>query len=175
MGLFNFWKKKKDTGDALHNGQAASEAEPATAISASPQQPQDNIHALFSFLSKDFQQQGYDDALVNADTSYMQQNMDAIQGDLQLILRRVKVYYADAVQQLEFLIETRGRMGMIDMVDELKMKLDKAKSHQLEVMQLEKEIQEGLGAAQRVMISYKRGFTNGLAAIAYRKMNDINF
>jgi hypothetical protein len=175
MGLFNFWKKKKDTGDALLLGQAAPEAGAATVISASTQQPQDNIHILFSYLSRDFQQQGYDDALVNADASYMQQNMDAIQGDLQLIIRRVKVYYADAVKQLEFLIETRGRMGMIDVVDELKMKLDKAKSHQQEVMQLEKEIQEGLGAAQRIMISYKRGFTSGLAALANRKMNDLNF
>lgn len=137
--------------------------------------PQDNIHALFALLSKDYQEQGYNDALVNPDASYMQQNMDAIQGDLKLMVRRVTLYYQDAVQEINFLIETRRRMGMADVVDELTMKLERARNHQAQVAALERELAEGLGDVQRVMISYKRGFTNGLAAIAYKQMKDIQF
>ncbi len=175
MGLFNFWQKKPADLNG-HTTAPAQDAAATTPAKASPAEAgQDNIHALFNFLSKDYQQQGFDDALVNPDTSYMNQNLEAIQGDLQMVVRRVKVYYADAIQQLEFLMESRSRMGMIDIVDELKMKLDKAKSHQEQVLIMEKEAQEGLGATQRVIISYKRGFTNGLAAIAYQQMNNINF
>lgn len=148
---------------------------PSTAPANSSLPPQDNIHALFALLSKDYQEQGYNDALVNPDASYMQQNMDAIKGDLRLMVRRVSLYYQDAVQEINFLIETRSRMGMADVVDELRMKLDRARNHQAQVAELEKALAEGMGDVQRVMISYKRGFTNGLAAIAYKQMKDIDF
>lgn len=176
MAFFGLFGKSKP-----HNGhtqQPATAVEPtavATPAAGPAHLPQDNIHALFALLSKDYQEQGYNDALVNPDASYMQQNMDAIQGDLKLMVRRVTLYYQDAVQEINFLIETRRRMGMADVVDELTMKLERARNHQAQVAALERELAEGLGDVQRVMISYKRGFTNGLAAIAYKQMKDIQF
>jgi hypothetical protein len=136
---------------------------------------QDNIQTLFDFLSKDYQQVGYDDALVNPDTSYRDENIQAILSDLDIIIRRVKTYYEDALKELDFLIESRNRLGMVDLVDELKMKKSKAEDHYEKTLEMQKEASQQLGSSQRVIISYRRGFHNGMAAIGHHESNKWKF
>lgn len=136
---------------------------------------QDNIHSLYAFLGKDFQQQGYEDALINPDTSYMNQNVEAILSDLEMVIRKVKTFYEDALLEIEFLIQSRTRSGMVDIVDEMKMKKDKALSHMEKVKELEAEADKGLGVSQRLVISYKRGFSNGMSAIAHHEAGKFEY
>lgn len=136
---------------------------------------QDNIQALYAFLGIDFQQQGYDDALINPDTSYMNQNIDAILSDLEMTIKKVMTFYEDSTKQLDFLIESRGRLGMVDTVDELKMKKDRALRHMEKVLEMEKELSGENRSSHRVTISYKRGFHNGMATIAHHESGRYKF
>ena len=136
--------------------------------------PQDNIHMLYGFLSKDYQQLGYDDALVHPDTSYKDEKIREIQGDLDIVIRKSKTFYEDAIRELEFLIASRNRLGMVDVVDELKMRREKAEDHYKKVLELQKEASEQ-GASHRLIISYHRGFLNGMAAIAIHESNKRKF
>src|SRR5690348_13258477 len=52
--------------------------------------PQDNIHKVYDFLSKDYQQAGYDDALVHPDTSFKNEKVREIQGELDITIRKSK-------------------------------------------------------------------------------------
>jgi len=136
---------------------------------------QDNIHSLYAFLGKDYQQQGYQDALINPDTTYMNQNVEAILSDLYMVIRKVKTFYEDALLEIEFLIQSRTRGGMVDTVDEMKMKKEKALNHMEKVKEMEAEGNNNLGAGQRLVISYKRGFSNGMAAIAHHELTKRKF
>jgi hypothetical protein len=135
---------------------------------------QDNIHLVYSFLSKDYQQLGYDDALVHPDTSYKVEKIREIQGDLDIVIRKTKTFYEDAIRELDFLITSRNRMGMVDVVDELKMKKDKAEDHYKKVAEIQREAIEH-GESHRLIISYNRGFQNGMAAIAIHEANKRKF
>lgn len=131
---------------------------------------QHNINMVYSFLSKDYHQVGYDDALVYPDTSYSAEKILEIQGDLKIVIWKSKTYYEDAIKELDFLIASRNRLGMVDVVDELKMRKEKADDHYRKVLELQKEVIDQ-GESHRLIISYKRGFQNGMAAIAIHESN----
>lgn len=135
---------------------------------------QHNIHMVYSFLSKDYHQVGYEDALVYPDTSYRAEKVLEIQGDLEIVILKSRTYYEDAIKELDFLIASRNRLGMVDVVDELKMKKDKADDHYKKILELQKEVMEQ-GESHRLIISYKRGFQNGMAAIAIHESNKKKF
>ena len=135
---------------------------------------QHNIHMVYSFLSKDYHQVGYDDALVYPDTSYRAEKILEIQGDLKIVIWKSKTFYEDAIKELDFLIASRSRLGMVDVVDELKMRKEKADDHYKKILELQKEVIEQ-GESHRLIISYKRGFQNGMAAIAIHESNKKNF
>lgn len=135
---------------------------------------QHNIHMVYSFLSKDYHQTGYEDALVNPDTSYRTEKVREIQGDLEIVIWKARTFYEDAIRELDFLITSRSRLGMVDVVDELKMRKEKADDHYNKILELQKEAIEQ-GDSHRLIISYKRGFQNGMAAIAIHESNKKNF
>lgn len=135
---------------------------------------QDNIHMLYAFLSKDYHQMGYDDALAYPDTSYRSEKIREIQGELDIVIRKSKTFYEDAIRELDFLISSRNRLGMVDVVDELAMRKEKAAEHYNKVTELQKEAMEQ-GESHRLIISYKRGFQNGMAAIAMHESNKRKF
>lgn len=126
---------------------------------------QHNIHMVYEFLSKDYHQVGYNDALVYPDTSYKAEKIREIQGDLEIVIWKSKTFYEDAIRELDFLISSRNRLGMVDVVDELKMRKEKADDHYKKILELQKEVVEQ-GESHRLIISYNRGFQNGMAAIA---------
>lgn len=135
---------------------------------------QHNIHMVYTFLSRDYHQVGYDDALVYPDTSYRSEKVLEIQGDLEIVILKSRTYYEDAIKELDFLIASRNRLGMVDVVDELKMKKEKADDHYKKILELHKEVIDQ-GESHRLIISYKRGFQNGMAAIAIHESNKKNF
>lgn len=135
---------------------------------------QNNIHMVYSFLSKDYHQTGYNDALVNPDTSYRTEKVREIQGDLEIVIWKSRTFYEDAIRELDFLITSRSRLGMVDVVDELKMRKEKADDHYNKILELQKEAIEQ-GESHRLIISYKRGFQNGMAAIAIHESNKKHF
>lgn len=135
---------------------------------------QDNIHLLYAFLSKDYQQQGYNDALLHPDTSYMTERVKEFRGELNIAIRKVKTFYEDTIRELDFLILSRNRLGMVDVVDELKMRKEKAADHHKKTLEIEQEVIEQ-GELHRLMISYNRGFQNGMAAIAIHEANKREF
>jgi hypothetical protein len=147
---------------------------PNNDIEKKNEKPQDNIHLVYTFLSKDYQQQGYNDALVHPETSYMVQKVKEFKAELDIVIRKVKTFYEDTMRELDFLILSRNRLGMVDVVDELKMKKEKAADHYKKILEIEQETIEQ-GESHKLVISYNRGFQNGMAAIAIHEANKREF
>ena len=129
-----------------------------------------NINLLFEFLDRNHEAKGYDDALVNPDTSHLEQNVQSIKGELERTILKVKTYYEDFIKEIDFHIESRSRSGLIDTVDELKMKKDIAESHIKKVLEIEDDSSKDQGKGQGILMSYTRGFKNGLAAISHHSI-----
>ncbi len=124
------------------------------------------IHTLYEFLDKNHESKGYQDALMNPDTSHLYQNVIALKNDLERSIRKVKTFYEDFIRQIDFHITSRGRSGMIDIVEELSVKKATAESHIKQVIEIEEQAKQDKGVGHGIIISYTRGFRNGLAAIS---------
>jgi len=128
---------------------------------------ENNIELLFDFLDKNHETKGYEDALMNPDVKHLEQNIEALKNQLDRMIRRVKTFYEDFIKEIDFHIDSRARSGMVDVVDELKMKKSIAESHVQKVLEIEIEHRNSTGDSQGMIISYTRGFMNGLSAISH--------
>lgn len=186
MGLFNFFNRKNG-GINGTDYAAASREQPKTEIPehifVEKEKPSESenpkfgngINELFKFLEQNFESKGYDDALINPDTSHLNQNIEALKNDLARTIRKVKTFYEDFLSEIDFHIASRSRSGMIDTVEELTMKRKTAERHIEQVIDIEAQAKKNEGVGQGIIISYIRGFKNGLAAISHHSILKRNF
>jgi len=190
MGLFSFFNRKNGNSDVSNANSATIELPeiPETVfIEKDLQQEQKaedkngnstgdiGINVLFQFLEKNYQSQGYDDALINPDTTHLQQNVESLKNDLERIIIRVKTFYEDFIREVNFHIVSRSRSGMIETVEELTVKKETAEQHVKQVMDIEQQAKNNTGPGQSIILSYTRGFRNGLAAISHHSILRKNF
>lgn len=189
MGLFNFFNRKNERSDHLNgtdilaqqlaenpqNGPVEKDKQlyPGSAEKNSSSSEQ-GINLLFQFLEKNFEKKGYDDALMNPDNTHLEQNIAALKNELERTIRKVKTFYEDFIREINFHISSRTRSGMVDTVEALNAKKETAESHVRQVLEIEQEAKESRGIAQGIVLSYTRGFRNGLAAISLHSIMNKN-
>src|SRR5437868_307810 len=76
----------------------------------------------------------------------------------------------DLLIEIDFHIASRSRSGLIDTVEELNMKKEIAESHVKKVIEIENDAKNNRGDSQGIIMSYTRGFKNGLAAISHHSI-----
>jgi diadenosine tetraphosphate (Ap4A) HIT family hydrolase len=192
--MFNFFKSAPKNGaySETLNGQSPAAAHPLPEIDervfietgngqgaqasghftdqqpVTPPVPADhNIGVLYAFLDKNHEAKGYEDALLNPDSSHLNQNLEGLKNEFIRTVNKVKTFYEDFIQETEYHILSRGRSGMVDMVEELEMKKKIALGHVDKVLQIEESLSQEHGECKGILISYTRGFKNGLAAISH--------
>ncbi|GEO06559.1 hypothetical protein AAE02nite_42230 [Adhaeribacter aerolatus] len=193
MGLFSFFNKKNREVNGLGDSLFANtpplpeipenifveNTKPAEAVTAATErtaiQTDVGINALFQFLERNHEAKGYEDALINSDTSHMEQNIEALRNDLARTVRKVKTFYEDFIREINFHIASRSRSGMIDTVEELNVKKEIAEDHIRQVEEIEEQAKIYKGLGQGIILSYTRGFKNGLAAISHHSILKRNF
>lgn len=191
MGLFSFFNRKNGHSNGVDlngkNGVALPDIPENVFIekdkplndkneeSKANQISETGINLLFQFLERNHESKGYDDALVNPDATHLQQNIDALKNDLERTIRKVKTFYEDFIREINFHIASRSRSGMIDTVEELTVKKETAEQHIKQVLEIEEEAKNNKGVGQSIVISYTRGFKNGLAAISHHSILKKNF
>lgn len=192
MGLFSFFNKRngQTNGADMLNG-SSSQALPDIPedVFSEKEKPADSslnsesgaktnengISVLFQFLERNHESKGYDDALINPDNTHLQQNVEALKNDLERTIRKLKTFYQDFITEINFHIASRGRSGMVDTVEELTVKKQTAESHIKQILEIEEEASNNKGVGQGVIISYTRGFKNGLAAISHHSIMKKSF
>lgn len=192
MGLFSFFNGKSNnsiSADTLNSGiqQNLPEIPENVFIEKEKLQnivnderknqiPTENgINLLFQFLEKNHEGKGYDDALVNPDNTHLEQNIEALKNDLERTIKKLKIFYEDFIREINFHIGSRSRSGMVDTVEELTVKKQTAENHIKQIVEIENDAKNNKGVGQGVIISYTRGFKNGLAAISHHSIMKRNF
>lgn len=185
MGLFSFFNRKNGNGNEFNNPSTAQErpdvAEELFIAKETASGDNDTdtvdkngndsgINLLFQFLERNHESRGYDDALVNPDNSHLEQNVEALKNEFERTVKKVKTFYEDFITEINFHINSRSRSGLVDTVEELNMKKTIAESHIKKVLEIESDAKNNRGDSQGILISYTRGFKNGLAAISHHNI-----
>jgi len=191
MSIFNIFNRKNGNKNAINDlNSTVSLSQPEImkgvtgendvninnqAVDSNGSTLQNGINLLFQYLDKNYEKKGYDDALINPDNIHLEQNIAALRNDLERTIRRVKTFYEDFIREIDFHISSRTRSGMIDTVEELKVKKETAENHIRQVLEIEQEAKNNKGLGEGIIISYMRGFRNGLAAITHHSIMNRNF
>ena len=156
-----------DTNNFNHNG---------TEINAEPAKRQEyDVTTFYDFLAADHMEQGYNDALINSDATHLNQNVAALKNKLQMELNKAKAYYFNYICDLDNQINRMEKSGLIDTSEDLKTSRKKSQSRYDELIKMEENANNNESEAMAIVISYKRGFHNGLAAIAHATILKGNF
>lgn len=172
MGLFDFFKQKQ-----AELPQENNNSEIPRDIFLEEREYEDierkkdiGIHLVYGFLLEDFELRGYNDALTNPDESYKTDNLKLLAQDLDILIQKVDTYYQDRLKVINFHIASRGRAGLVDLVEELKTHQDILKDHMAKMVIINTDNKNKSGVTQRIMLSYQRGFMRGLSAITQSKL-----
>jgi hypothetical protein len=125
------------------------------------------IEQIFTFLRQDFNSTGYSDALTMPDMTYMEDQIEQIIGQYHLLLAEAKFNYEKHVNDIEFFIQSRERIGLMDVADELKTKKGNVIKDLEFILSQSQKLTNREGEIKNVMNSYKSGFRKGLAALAF--------
>lgn len=126
-----------------------------------------DLQSLYRHLEQNLEKNGYEDALTNPDTSYMEEEIQYINNDLGLLIAKIKTYYSSHMRNVDFHIDTRKRSGMIETVDELLSYRETILEDIRKVSEIESDTKKEVGLSQNLVLSYRRGFRKGFAAITY--------
>jgi hypothetical protein len=128
------------------------------------------LDAIYAFFQDDYEARGYNDALTNPDDSYKTDNIRLFHHDLLILIDRSSSYYESFLKELDFHIGSRTRAGLIDLVEELKIRKEIVSDLLGKIKVIKEDAVNGNGATQRIALSYQRGFMRGLSAISQSKI-----
>jgi hypothetical protein len=128
------------------------------------------LDAIYSFFQDDYESRGYNDALANPDDSYKTDNIRLFHHDLLILIDRSSNYYENFLKELDFHIGSRTRAGLIDLVEELKIRKEIITDLLEKIRLIKAEAVTRTGPSERIALSYQRGFMRGLSAISQSKM-----
>lgn len=120
---------------------------------------------IFDRIRRDYEQEGYNDALSTADNKYRNDNLEILKLDLQADIQEAEIDIKEYLKEIEFHIQSRGKAELNDLVEELQSKKEIC-LERLKIMEnLKQDILNESGTPLRIVLAYKRGFNKGLAAL----------
>tara|TARA_B100000795_G_C22716468_1_gene405635 strand:+ start:331 stop:867 length:537 start_codon:yes stop_codon:yes gene_type:complete len=175
MSFKDFFKKTK----------SVDEESPSALISPTEEQFIDNsepeknegknsdvgLQSIYDYALIDFEHRGYQDALINPDSSYKSENLELLIEDLYIKIRIAKRFYKDLSKNMDFHIQSRSDAGLVDTVNELNIKKILIEEKLEEVTLIESETNQEKGISIRLSLSYSKGFKRGLASLSKELLN----
>lgn len=122
------------------------------------------IDVIYGFINRDFEQKGFDDAMVNSDISYKNSGKLLIVNELKALFQQVTLRYQRDRMVIDVMIENLEGQGLPLQVKSLRMRQQLLDTHVREIEQMKVDLDHGEERVMRMVITYERGFLKGLAA-----------
>ena len=182
MSIFNLFKKEKNTvGTFLPPvfEQQVLPSEPAAENVVDERSKKiDNktltvsyatgwpIDVIYGYLHKNYEEKGFNDAMVKGDLTFRDLNMAIIRNKILMVFREINLNYDVMRRDLETRIETCTTAGLLTTLSELEKQIAIINAHKAELAQLEQDFRNNANEASVPLQSYDCGFLRGVATIA---------
>jgi cold shock CspA family protein len=172
MGPLRLFTKRnhQNPGQVAEGHEIIPTSHSAGILTNLPVHDEKGLDAVYAFFLNDYESIGYNDALINPDETYKSDNIRLLNHELFILIERTSTYYEDLAKEVEFHISTRSRAGLVDLVEELKIRMQIINDHRGKLTAIKKEALEGTGHIQCIGLSYQRGFMRGLSSISQAKV-----
>lgn len=185
MKIFNFFNKKQEENEALipevtenvqvqdddSNSQNENEDEKNRVITITwgTGMP---IDVIFNFIHKNYEEEGFQDALVNQDITYRDAKVTIIRNDLEMLFKRISLRYKSNIRELTVRIENSRKAFALGAASNLEARLATYEEHLAEITEMEKQLANDDPKMTTMIESYKRGFLKGVSAASINFINN---
>lgn len=122
------------------------------------------IDVIYAFINKNFEQEGYDDAMCNIDSTYKDSKVSIIKNELKRLFEQVRLRYKSDLRELEVQIDIVEQQGLTNTAASLKARKETFLEHMDAMSKMEDSLDKGEPQMLSMIDSYERGFLRGLAA-----------
>ena len=124
------------------------------------------IDIIFNFIHKDFEEDGFQDALVNCDITYRDTKEKIIRNDLEMLFKRIILRYKSDMREVDVNITNARNACAIGAASRLQARKETIEEHLAEINEMQRLLEDNDPKMLTMIESYRRGFQKGMAAVA---------
>ena len=122
------------------------------------------IDVIYAYIGKDYEPEGYQDALVNSSVEYCKAKENIILNKLQQLFRQVSLAYNGEIRKLNVQIENSKSLFNITSASMLEARRDTCEEHIKEINEMREKLKVNAPEMMTMIDSYRRGFSKGVSA-----------
>ena len=122
------------------------------------------IDSIYAFISKDYEQDGYQDAIVNCAAEYCKAKENIILNSLQQLFSQVLLRYKKDIRLLDVQIENAKSLFSLNYAAILEARKDTCEEHIQEINNMKAKLLAKEPEMMTMIESYRRGFSKGCVA-----------
>ena len=127
------------------------------------------IDVIFNFIHKNFEEDGFQDALVNCDITYRDAKEKIIRNDLEMLFKRIVLKYKSDIRVINVKIENAHKALALAAAADMEALRATYEEHLTEIQGMQSQLDVNDPKMTTMIESYRRGFLKGIAA------NTVNF
>lgn len=127
------------------------------------------IDIIFNFIHKNFEEEGFQDALVNCDITYRDAKEKIIRNDLEMLFKRIILKYKSDIRIVNVKIENAHKALALAAAADMEALRSTYEEHLTEIQEMQSQLDSNDPKMTTMIESYRRGFLKGIAA------NTVNF
>ena len=183
MGIFNIFNKRSDNGSKLSVSlpviEPAEAKEEIKSIETPVMAPTNEersmtisyatgwpIDVVYGYLHKDYEDKGFQDAMLKSDLAFKDINMRLIRNKILMVFREINLNYDVMKQDLQVRIDNCNAAGLLTTVAQLEKNMQLIEVHKKELADLEADFRNNANEASIPLQSYECGFLRGIATVS---------
>ena len=183
MGIFNIFNKRSDNGSKLSVSlpviEPAEAKEEIKSVETPVVAPTDKekpmtisyatgwpIDVVYGYLHKDYEDKGFQDAMLKSDLAFKDINMRLIRNKILMVFREINLNYDVMKQDLQVRIDNCNAVGLLTTVAQLEKNMQLIDVHKKELADLEADFRNNANEASIPLQSYECGFLRGIATVS---------
>ena len=130
------------------------------------------IDVIFNFIHKNFEEEGFQDALVNCDITYRDAKENIIRNDLEMLFKRIVLKYKSDISIINVKIGNAQKALALAAASDLEAIKETYEEHLTEIKEMQQQLEVNDPKMTTMIESYRRGFLKGIAANAVNFINN---
>ena len=183
MGIFNIFNKRSDNGAKLsvslpmiEPAEAKEEIKSVETPVVAPTNKEKPmtisyatgwpIDVVYGYLHKDYEDKGFQDAMLKSDLAFKDINMMLIRNKILMVFREINLNYDVMKQDLQVRIDNCNAVGLLTTVAQLEKNMQLIDVHKKELAGLEADFRNNANESSIPLQSYECGFLRGIATVS---------
>ena len=130
------------------------------------------IDVIFNFIHKNFEEDGFQDALVNQDVTYRDAKEKIIRYDLEMLFKRIILRYKNDIRTVNVRIDNAQKALAFAAAADLEAIRETYDEHLAEIRVMQSLLEANDPKMTTMIESYRRGFLKGIAATTVNFINN---